>query len=289
MPYSHINEEKALSNRQHQASIDSLQSLNTGSFFISWLRKGVDSIWASSFVRYVNAPLAVVTSIFMAILAWRKVHLSRGQDKHAIANAIVETLAGGAMIAAAVGVVVAAAMFAYVAPILIASALAAKVIFSVGSAIYFGVKARSAEGSAKDEYKKRVKDALVEALVGGVVAAAAVTLMLVAAPIVQSVVAGIALAAGITGFMYSLFKSGTMGERKNLVPASAAELEKFSSDHRISSRLGYELSPVTRAQEVSRDSDSENDSVTDFSEHEEVETDLLLAPDSSEQISLRKP
>tara|TARA_R110000868_G_scaffold15698_17_gene71669 strand:- start:410 stop:1285 length:876 start_codon:yes stop_codon:yes gene_type:complete len=149
-------------------------------------------------------PFAAVVSLVSAILAWRVASLNK-YEGHSLARAIVETAVAATFAAAAIGALVAVTLFATIAPILFGAALAVKALFSVGSAIYFGVKAsREQDQALKENYRALAKNAIVSAVVGTVVLAALAVATFVASPVALGVSVATFIAAAITGVIFTV-------------------------------------------------------------------------------------
>tara|TARA_R110000868_G_scaffold53661_1_gene168103 strand:- start:343 stop:1236 length:894 start_codon:yes stop_codon:yes gene_type:complete len=192
-----------------------MTDVNEASFFaimIMNMRHGLGSVWNNVGIKYVMPAVIFLLTPITVGLAWREAALKK--TRHSFASAVVETLTGAAFIVAGVASVASIAVLAAVTPILLTAAVAAKTLFSLGSAIYFGVKAaQTSDYRAKVEYNKKAKDAIVETVVGAVITAAAVTMMLVAAPVVQMAMAGLALAAALIAVIHGAVKSVTAKNR----------------------------------------------------------------------------
>jgi hypothetical protein len=182
----------------------------TAAGYVSAIQDGPAGMWLGA-NRFFFAPLAIISSVFQTIFAWRTAALAR--SNYLYANAVITTIASAAYLAAGVGLLAAVGIFAFVAPVLISAALAVKGLFDICSSIYFAGKAsilkRSPILSDMIEFaslKSRARDSAVSGAVYTVMAAAMITLTLVAAPVVQIIAASIGIAAFIASIAYDIFR-----------------------------------------------------------------------------------
>jgi hypothetical protein len=155
-------------------------NLTTAAIFASASRVVLDSL-----AQYLFLPVSVLTAIITAILAWRRVKLEECEP-HSIAKAVLETLVACALTAALIGVLAFTSLFSLAAPVISAATLGAKSLFSIGSAIYYAVKARcAASETERDEYRSKIKNAAMDGIIGLFVTSALVALIIFATPVVK--------------------------------------------------------------------------------------------------------
>src|SRR3990167_9067484 len=83
--------------------------------------------------KYIMLPAVAIGNVVMAALAWRQANLYKYKG-HAMARAMVETLAALAISTAVIGALFFTATFAIAAPIVFAASIGIKALFNFGSA-----------------------------------------------------------------------------------------------------------------------------------------------------------
>jgi hypothetical protein len=163
-------------------------------------------------------PLAAGASVIRAILKIREAYLAKQeQKKGAILRAVVETAAALAITTAVVGTFAAAATFALAAPIIFTATLAAKTLFHLGSALYYGIKASVAKDAAsKEAYLKNMKTNLVISVVNALTTVAA-GLVLIAHKVSFGV---LGIIGGALGAAFAAYKAFTIKPAKVAVKSS---------------------------------------------------------------------
>ncbi len=193
------------------------------------------------FAKWVNAPIAIVAGFFQSMTAIRKAWIKR--DTFSIANAFVVVGTNLAMIVGAIGVAAGIAAMSVVAPVLIAASIGVKALWDLGTAIVFGIKAALTNNEdLTREHRNRALGALVDGIAGSLLTGALVAIYLVAAPIVQTVLTGLAMAAAAIGMLAGMTKfffarSHSKIEEKALL---AAEEEELVNTHQLNRQLGHD-------------------------------------------------
>ena len=192
----------------------------------------------NSLLRYVLLPAAAIFNIFSSILAWRQAALNK-YEGYSVFKAIVETAAALVLTTAAIGTFACAAVFAFIGPAIYASVLAAKTLFSAGSAIYFSAKASQADNlQTRNEFREKASNAKTDAIVGGIVTAALVAVLLFAGPVVQTLATITGILACITGCVYLESRSKLIAAKPIVLPALApAPVDAHAHTNTTSAKL----------------------------------------------------
>ncbi len=170
----------------------------------------------NSLLGYLFLPVAALAAIVNAAFSIRRAILKKNEGV-AVARAVMQSLATAALLAAAIGLLVSTAIFAFVGPAIFAAVVGAKALFNAGFAIYCGVKAgRETEGDVKAEWKDKAKYAVVDAILGAAIASAMLIMLLVAAPVVQTAMAVVGVAASVFAYAFSRTKMKYPADRYQL-------------------------------------------------------------------------
>lgn len=133
-----INRISNAQNNAVQAIVGFIDSLNNGTFYTLFSNPILQQIFIEC-ARYITAPVTILTTIFMAILAWRQAYIDKGK-KSSVLSASIETITALAVVTGVLGSLIAASTFALVTPIIIVAVIATKTLYNIGAAIYYGVQ-----------------------------------------------------------------------------------------------------------------------------------------------------
>lgn len=263
---------KATHARNWQHQTEGWQYANYMSVLITRASEFLRPLFLDPFVRFGNSAIAIIIAPLIAILAWREAALAK--TPYSYTKAVIETLASGAMVAAAIGIIAAVAAFAFVAPILIASAMALRFLFSLGSAIHFAVRIQQTKYMTMDselkeemlhELREKRNNAIADTVFGAIMTVTTVLLAVFAAPAVQIAAAAVGIATALGGIIYSFIKAyresiaaKKVGEEYALSPSSNAKIavmlgkrQRVNNDHAEISRptLSAAMQPVAVQEE----------------------------------------
>lgn len=166
-------------------------------------------------------PIAGGASLIRAILKIREAYLAKRENRPgAILRAAVETVAALAIATAVVGTFAAAATFALVGPIIFTATLAAKTLFHLGAAIYYGIKASLTKNNdeQKQVYIQNMKTNLVIATINALTTVAS-GLVFIAH---KASFGLLGVIGGVLGAGYAAYKAVTTQSPKPTVNASQA-------------------------------------------------------------------
>lgn len=206
--------------------LNGMQALHHAAYassFITLLREG-KTLLANSFFKYFIAPVAALVTCFDIIFAWRLFYLE--QSSFTLTHALITTLTGFALIAAAIGLSMGAAIFGVVAPILFAISMSVTCIYKLSMGIYFSYHASTQQRFFKESasYQRVANESFFEAATSALLAGTTIALIFVAAPVAQIVLTSVGLATTLGALIYAAVKSYRL--------ASASEqLEKHQLDH----------------------------------------------------------
>lgn len=118
--------------QRREAAVGVVDSMNLAAIFALFLKDTWNQFLEQT-GRFFMFPLAALSAVIRAILAWRQANGQNGSTT----RAIVETGAAVAITTAVVGGFVAAATFATLSPIIFTATMAAKTVYHAFTAIFY--------------------------------------------------------------------------------------------------------------------------------------------------------
>lgn len=186
--------------------------------------------------KFIFFPFAALTSILYAVFAWYHWSIKR-DSKHLLIKAILETIGAVVMTAAVIGYLAFAPLFAVAGPIMFAVFLGMKTIFQLGTAIFYGCKVMATDNHVKkNEYRNKVKHAVLSTVAGALTTVGLIAVELLAAPylsIIGILAGAFATACAVVRIIDSVIKLHAVDHLQEVVRDANGDLEVVRSSQAI--------------------------------------------------------